>query len=123
MLMASASLRVFLARDHVDFRRGFDGLAALTQSVIGQDPLSGHLFVFVNRRRDRMKVLYWDRSGYCLWYKRLEAGVFRMPAGDAASAEISVDDLLLVLQGVDPAQVRRGKRFSLPRPDALAASG
>ena len=122
MLMASAGLRVFLARDPADLRRGFDGLAALTSSVIGQDPLSGHLFVFVNRRRDRMKVLYWDRSGYCLWYKRLEAGIFRLPAGDTTSAEISVDDLLLILQGVDPAQVRRAKRFSLPRPVALAAT-
>lgn len=121
MLIGFGTLRVFVAREPVDLRRGFDGLAALAGSVAGQDPLSGHLFVFVNRRRDRMKVLYWERGGFCLWYKRLEAGVFVLPAGEPGSLEISPADLTMIVEGVDPSRVHRGKRFVRPASPAIAA--
>lgn len=121
MLIPSATLRVFVARDPADLRRGFDGLAALTYGVIGQDPLSGHLFVFVNRRRDRMKVLYYERGGYCLWYKRLEAGVFALPTRASAGLEITLADLSMIVDGVDPSRVTRGRRYG--RPSALAVAG
>ena len=79
MLRLPASVRVYLCLLPVDMRRSFDGLASMAEQVVGQDPLSGHLFVFRGRRGDRVKVLYWDRDGYALWYKRLEKGVFRFP--------------------------------------------
>ena len=91
----------------VDMRRSFDGLAAMAEQVVREDPLSGHLFVFRGRRGDRVKLLYWDRDGYALWYKRLETGVFRFPSDLAQSAEISASDLGLILEGIDLRSVKR----------------
>ncbi len=88
-------------------RKSFDGLCALAQSVLKQDPFSGHLFVFVNRRRDKVKILYWDRSGFCLVYKRLEEGTFRVPE----RTEIGVRELMMVLEGIEPAQVRERRWY------------
>lgn len=98
-------------------RRGFDGLAAMTREIIGADPLSGHLFVFRNRRRDRMKILYWDRDGFSLWYKRLERGTFRFPApGDGVhSIEVDHATLTLILEGIDVRGVRRQRRYARTR--------
>src|SRR5512140_3871903 len=78
--------RIWLAAEAADMRCGFDRLAERVKTVIGQDPLSGHLFVFRSRRGDRMKILVWDRDGYVLWYKRLEAGVFKLPRGGGQGA-------------------------------------
>jgi transposase len=96
-------------------RRSFDGLAAAAEQVVRQDPLSGHLFVFRGRRGDRLKILYWDTDGYALWYKRLEAGIFRFPSDAAEAKEISTADLGLILEGIDLRSVKRQKRFSLAR--------
>src|SRR5437588_9617075 len=97
-------------------RKGFDSLACLVESSLALDPLSGHLFVFRSRRGDRVKVLWWDRDGYCLWYKRLEKGSFRFPAGaaapGAAHAEVQAADLMMILDGVDLGSVRRQRRYS-----------
>jgi transposase len=92
-------------------RKSFDSLAALTREVLRQDPLAGHLFVFRNRPGDRVKVLWWDRSGFCLWYKRLEEGVFKLPEGGGASAEVESAELALLLEGIDLAGAKRRKRF------------
>lgn len=70
MLSLSSALRIFLATEPADMRKGFDGLSLLVRERIAQDPLSGHLFVFRNRRHDRIKILYWDRDGFALWYKK-----------------------------------------------------
>ena len=87
MINLPPTVRIFLATAPADMRRGFDGLAALTTSVArGQDPLSGHLFVFRNRRGDRIKILYWDRDGLAIWAKRLERGAFRFPPPRAAAS-------------------------------------
>jgi len=97
-------------------RRGFDGLAAMASGIVGEDPLSGHLFVFRNRREDRVKILYWDRDGYALWYKRLEKGRLRFPKparSGAARSEIRANDLMMLLDGVDLRSVRREQRFAL----------
>lgn len=110
MLMPPPSVRVFVASVPVDLRRSFDSLAACTQELLQQDPLSGHLFVFRNRQGDRIKILYWDRTGYCLWYKRLEKGTFRLPSSPGA-AEISAAELVLLLEGIDLAGARRQQRF------------
>jgi transposase len=113
VLSLPPSTRILLCADVTDMRRGFDGLAAMTREVIGEDPLSGHLFVFRNRRRDRMKILYWDRDGFALWYKRLERGTFRFPAPREGSMTISVDHatLTLILEGIDVRDARRQRRF------------
>ena len=116
MLTLPSSVRVFLCLVPVDMRRSFDGLAALAEQTARESPLSGHLFVFRGKRGDRLKILYWDRDGYALWYKRLEAGTFRFPANEGDAKEIAAADLALVLEGVDLASVKRQKRFSLTRP-------
>jgi len=116
MFSVPASVRVFVATSPVDLRRGFDGLAALTRETLEQDPLSGHLFAFRNRRGDRLKVLFFASGGYCLFYKRLERGTFRLPQGDAARLEIDAGELGLLLEGVDLVHVRRRPRW---KPQAL----
>ena len=116
MFSVPASVRVFVATSPVDLRRGFDGLAALTRETLEQDPLSGHLFAFRNRRADRLKILFFASGGYCLFYKRLERGTFRLPQGDAARLEIDAGELGLLLEGVDLLHVRRRPRW---KPQAM----
>jgi len=118
MLTLPPAVRVFIATEPADMRRSFDTLAMLAEQVIRQDPYSGHLFAFRNRSGDRLKILYWDRSGFCLWYKRLEEGVFRLPTGKGASVELDTSDLAMILEGIDPASAKREKRYVRPRPDA-----
>lgn len=109
-----AGTRIWLALQPTDMRCGFDRLAELARTVIGQDPLGGHLFVFRGRGGSRLKVLYWDRDGYALWYKRLEEGVFKMPSAPdgAASVELRASELAMLLEGIDLRSLRRTKRFS-----------
>lgn len=115
MLSLPPSVRVFVALEPADMRCGFDGLSARVRRVPDADPMSGHLYVFWNRRRDRVKVLYWDRSGYCLWYKRLERGRFRFPVSDGGGhAEIEHAELALILEGIDLSNARRRRRW-VPR--------
>lgn len=117
MLTLPPSVRVFLCLVPADMRRSLDGLAAMTREVLRQDPLSGHLFVFFNRRRDRVKILVWDRSGLALYYKRLEKGTFRLSAfehPDSLRAEIESAELALILEGIELANATRRPRF-VPR--------
>jgi transposase len=117
MLTLPPSVRVFLCLVPADMRRSLDGLAAMTREVLGQDPLSGHLFVFFNRRCDRVKILLWDRSGLALYYKRLEKGTFRLSAFEhfgSRRAEIESAELALILEGIDLAHAKRRPRF-VPR--------
>ncbi|MFA7236303.1 MAG: IS66 family insertion sequence element accessory protein TnpB [Phycisphaeraceae bacterium] len=98
-------------------RCGFDRLAQLAEQVTGQNPLSGHLFVFRNRSGDRLKILYWDRApgdGYVLWYKRLEEGVFKLPRVDPSqrSVPLRASELAMLLDGIDLSSVKRSKRYS-----------
>jgi transposase len=108
------TVRIFLATSPTDMRRGFDGLAALTTSVLGENPLSGHLFVFRNRRGDRLKILYWDRDGLAIWAKRLERGVFRFPSPQNNRVEVTPAEMAAILEGIDLSRARRQKRFVLP---------
>ena len=127
MLTIHGSLRILVATAPVDFRKSHDGLAALVRQVLGEDPLSGSLFVFANKRADRLKLLYWDGDGLALWHKRLEAGTFRVPApaeAEASRLEISAVDLAMILSGIDLADVRRRKRYRRPMSaETTAASG
>ena len=115
MLTWPPTVRIFVSTQPTDMRRSFDGLAMMTRENMGQDPLSGHLFVFFNRRGDRVKIMFWDRSGFCIWYKRLEQGVFRLPQSivNMPNPEVEVADLSLILEGIDLSSARRRKRFSL----------
>jgi transposase len=125
MLTLAASLRVYLAAWPVDMRKSFDGLSAAARDVVGGDPLSGHLFVFFNRSRTIAKVLFWDRSGYCVFAKRLERGTFHLPdAAGKASVELEAAELSLILEGIDLRGARRRRRWSAPKvssPVAFAA--
>jgi transposase len=87
----------------------------LVKEFIGQDPLSGHLFLFVGRAKDRLKILYWDADGFALWYKRLEEGTFRMPrvSSDAAGVELKASELAMMLEGIDLRSIKRTKRMTL----------
>jgi transposase len=115
MLTLPPSVRIFVCTAPTDMRRGFDGLAQMAQDIVRQDPLSGHFFVFLNRRRDRVKILYWDRDGYAVWAKRLEAGTFRLPEATGPQLEVRHAELAMLLGGIDPAGSRRRVRFALPQ--------
>lgn len=108
MLTLSPTVRIYLASGITDMRKSFDGLAGLARDVIGEDPLSGHLFVFCNRRRDRLKILYWDRSGFCLFAKRLEKGTFAWPESkDRTRVELTAEQLVMLIGGIDLGATRR----------------
>jgi transposase len=102
-------VRVFFAAEPVDLRRGHDGLCALVRKLGSHDLYAGHLFVFVGRRRDRVKVLFWDRGGFVVYYKRLERGRFRMPTipADAREVELDATALAMLLDGIDVRRVAR----------------
>ena len=115
MLSLPPSVQIYFAVEPADMRKSFNGLSILVDEMLEQDPFSGHLFVFRNRRGDRVKILYWDRSGFCIWYKLLEKGTFRFPTGEETFVEMSAADLALILEGIDLAGVRRQKRYSYNR--------
>lgn len=114
MLLVPPSVRIYVCARPTDMRRSFDGLAALTRDVIRQDPLNGHLFVFCNRKIDRVKVLWWDRSGLALWYKRLEEGTFRFPSAGVDVYEMEAAELALVLEGIELSGAQRRVRYKPP---------
>ena len=105
--------RIWLAVEGTDMRCGFDRLAERVNAVVRQDPLSGHLFVFASRRCERLKILTWDRDGYVLWYKRLEAGVFKLPRVEpgARSVELRASELAMMLDGIDMTKLKRTPRY------------
>jgi transposase len=108
----SAAVRVFLCTRPTDMRKSFDGLSGLVQECFKEDLLGGHLFLFLNRRRDRIKMLYFDRDGLAIWYKRLERGSFEMPrttGGDGV--ELQPAQLAMILSGIDLSSARQRKRF------------
>ena len=120
MLSLPPAVRIFAATAPTNMHLSFDRLAALARDVLAQDPLSGHLFAFFNRSADRVKILYWDRSGFCLWYKRLERGIFHLPRAGAAALELDAAELTLLLDGIDLATAARRRRFLPPVGGAAA---
>jgi transposase len=112
-LDSGQAARIWLAAEATDMRCGFDRLAERVRATIGQDPLSGHYFLFRSRRGDRLKILVWDRDGFVLWYKRLEAGVFKLPRLDAGarSVELRGSELAMLLDGIDMSKLKRVPRY------------
>jgi transposase len=113
MIGLSLPASVFLSARATDMRKAIDGLCGEVRDYLGCNPMDGTLFVFYSRRRDKIKLLFWDRDGYWVLYKRLEAGRFQMPLVSAETTSISLDNsqLQLILSGIDLASVRRLKRF------------
>jgi transposase len=114
MISLPAAVRVYLCTLPCDMRRGFDGLKMLAQTVVGVDPLGGHLFTFCSRRADRLKILYWERDGWALWSKRLESGTYAYPFEDTGRKEISAGELSALLEGIDLRTAKRRKRYVAP---------
>jgi len=114
MMDHSTETRIWLATAPADMRCGFDRLAELARVVTDQDPMDGHLFLFRGRHGDRLKILYFDRDGFALWYKRLEEGVFKLPRIEPGqqSVELRASELAMMLDGIDLRSVRRVKRYS-----------
>jgi len=108
-------VKIYLCASPTDMRKGFDTLAALVKDFLGYDPLSGHLFLFIGRAKNRLKILYWDADGFALWYKRLEEGTFKTPriTSDAAGVELKASELAMMLEGIDLKSIKRVKRMSL----------
>jgi transposase len=97
--MIGDNVRVWLATAPLDMRRGFDRLAEHVRTLLAQDPLCGHLFVFASRSKERLKILWWDQNGYCIYYKRLEKGTFQFPSSSEKSISLSSAQLLRLLSG------------------------
>ncbi len=114
MLALPSNVRLFMATEPADFRKGFDGLAALVESNFGMESISGHVFVFLNKRANQVRMLFWERDGFWLLTKRLEAGTFRRIRREGPAAtqiEIDTTELVLLLEGIDVSSMRRRKRY------------
>jgi transposase len=120
VLSVAPGTKVYLATESVDLRRGHDGLAALVGKTLSLDPYSGHLFVFVGRRGDRIKVLFWDRGGFVLYYKRLAKGRFRMPRLRKGADRVTLDgtELAMLLGGFEVGRVSRSDAWEPKRTSA-----
>ncbi len=114
MIQLPGSVRVYLCLTACDMRKSFDGLHTLVREHLELDAFTGHLFVFASRRRDRVKILYWDRDGFAVWSKRLEEGTYAVPFAESAEErrrEITAQELGALLSGIDLNQAQRRKRY------------
>ena len=114
MFFPEAQVRVWLYTPPTDMRKSYDGLSSLVRHTLHEDPTSGHLFVFINRKRTQMKILYFDRSGYCIWSKRLEQGSFHPPTSEQGKVALDWTQLKLILEGIALNNTRQYKRFNYP---------
>ena len=113
MIHLPASVRVYLCLTPCDMRKSFDSLHALVREYLELDALAGHLFVFASRRKDRVKILYWDRDGFAVWSKRLEEGTYAVPfGGTERRQEITAQELGALLSGIDLSTARRRQRYA-----------
>jgi len=111
MLMLAATTKIFVATSPVDMRKGFDSLSIVVREVLAADPLSGHLFIFVNVRANQVKVLLWDRTGFCIFHKRLARDCFHVPPSTSGKIEMEAGELMLLLEGIDLRGARRRPRW------------
>lgn len=113
MLGLSANLRYFLCSKVIDMRNGFDGLAGIVRNSLEKDPVSGDIFVFINKTRSQIKLLYWDGDGFALYYKRLEKGRYSLPAHNGLSKELKREELLMLLEGLSFLEMKQKRRFKI----------
>jgi transposase len=111
-----ASCKIYIASEPTDMRRSFDRLAAMVEETLHHDPFSGHLFLFKSRAGDRVKILYWERGGFTIWYRRLEEGTFHFPERAGDCYEIDSSELAILLEGIDLRGARRRSRWEPVRP-------
>ena len=116
MLNLPTTTRIFVCTQPTDMRKNCDGLSGIIEQVFDAQLLSGDVFVFVNRRRDRLKAMAWDGDGFWIWYKRLEAGTFQLPSASSVSVELDAAELSMILGGIDLSSVRRRKRYRIAEP-------
>ncbi len=126
MLSLPSRTKMYLCINPVDMRKSFDGLFGIVKQEFQQDPLNGHLFLFVNKRRDRMKAIFWDDDGFVIWYKRLEVGTWQLPAlartnpdttsatSSSSALELEGHELAMILRGIDLKSARRRARYQPP---------
>jgi transposase len=111
MLFPEAGLKIWLYSEATDMRKSFDGLMSLAKNKMHENPVNGELFVFINRRQTQVKILYFDRSGYCIWMKRLEEGSFKKPLASAEKTALTWTQLKLILEGIELKNIRQRKRY------------
>lgn len=109
----SSNLRYFLCCTPIDIRNGFDGLAGIVRNVLKNDPISGSVFVFLNKRRTHVKMLYWDGDGFALFYKRLERGKYPLTTHNNPSKELKREELFMLLEGLSFDKMKQGKRYKI----------
>lgn len=114
-MIIPATVKFYLCLHPTDMRKGFNGLSAIVINELGEDPLSGHFYIFRNKVKNKLKILYWDRSGYAIWYKQLQEGKFHFPSCLDSSIEIDTSTLSMILEGVDLTSIKYQKRFKLAR--------
>ena len=123
MLSFPANVKLYLATEPADLRKSFNGLSMLVQHQFGLDAMAGHLFVFLNRMANQVRILFWDRDGFCIVAKKLERGTFRRSKrGEEGKAHVEIDaaDLALLLEGIEIKEVRRSRRYRAPSRDVQA---
>lgn len=123
MLNLPPSVRIFVCVIPVDMRRSFDSLSGMVREYMSEDPQSGHLFLFRNRGESKIKVLYWDRDGFAIWYKRLERGTFGLPNNLANGLEIDASSLAMLLGGINLDVTKRQKRYESRRVEKREVQG
>ena len=114
-MIIPSTVKFYLCLKPTDMRKGFIGLSNMIINELGDDPLSGHFYVFMNKAKNRLKILYWDRSGYAIWFKQLQEGKFLFPSCLGQSKEIDATTLNMILEGVDLTTIKYQKRFKLSR--------
>ena len=114
MLSFPSAVKVYACKESVDMRKSFDGLCGCVQRFTGLEPFCGHLFAFFNKRATMVKILFWDRTGFCIWSKRLEHGRFSIASLNSDGVSIELPELMLILEGIELVNARRKKRFRLP---------
>lgn len=119
MLNFPPSVRIFFCVMPIDMRRSFDTLSEMARTQMGGDPMSGHLFLFRNKAEDCLKVLYWDRDGYAIWYKRLQKGKFALPSSAGSSLEVDATTFSMLLNGLDKKAIKKQSRYATPKMETL----
>ena len=114
MLTFTSATKIFAYAPPTDMRKGFRGLSAIVREEFRADPTDGSLFLFVNKRRDRMKAIFWDDDGFVIWYKRLEVGTWQLPGSASTTLELEAHELAMILRGIDLKSARRRARYQQP---------
>ena len=122
MFSLTSSFRYYLYREPTDMRKSFDGLSGIVQSQLERNPTSGEVFIFINRRKNKVKLLRWEQGGFILYYKRLETGTFELPlfAGDAISCQMSWPGLMLMIEGISIEKSKQRRRYFTNKTPALS---